>query len=174
MPAGIIASMNESSWFTYCPHCSAGLVEFLQEGLPRRKCPACGWIQYRNPTVGVAVVLIEGDRLLFGRRRGGGWCIPCGHVEWSENVEDAAIREFAEETGLIVELEEIVAVKSNFHNPTKQTVGIWYRGRRVSGHLQPGGDLVELAFCKVNDPPQLKFPTDREVVTQLCQERNQG
>ena len=131
------------------------------------RCLKCGWIQYRNPTVGVAVVLIEDNQLLIGRRRSGGHCIPCGHVEWNETIEEAAQREFLEETGLQVDLSGVIAVKSNFHERERQTVGVWFRGGRVDGHLKPGGDLLEVGFFDLAKLPPLRFPTDNEVVAAL-------
>ena len=95
--------------------------------------------------------------------RRGGWCIPCGHVEYDETVEEAAIREMAEETGLVVSLGGIQAVKSNFHDREHQTVGIWFRGRIVSGSLRAGGDLVEVAFVKLDSLPALSFRLTRLV-----------
>ena len=156
-----------SSPFLYCPLCAEGLQPFSDGERLRSRCPNCGWIYYRNPTVGVAVVLLESGRLLLGERRDGGWCIPCGHVEWDESIEKAAVREFAEETGLQVELEGVLAVHSNFHNPDDHTVGVWYRGRRMGGELRAGGDLLQVAFYDMDKLPCLKFPTDRMVVTQL-------
>jgi 8-oxo-dGTP diphosphatase len=155
------------SIFTFCPHCAAELESQRSDGVVRRRCPGCGWVQYRNPTVGVAVVLIEEGKLLIGRRRDGGWCIPCGHVEYDETVEEAAIREMAEETGLVVSLDGMQAVKSNFHDREHQTVGIWFRGHRVSGSLIAGRDLAEATFAKLDGLPELTFPTDREVVDDL-------
>ncbi len=159
--------MQHTSWFTFCPHCAAALEPYTSDGVPRRKCPQCDWVHYRNPTLGVAVVLLEFGRLLVGERRDGDWCIPCGHVEWDESTEDAAVREMAEETGLEVSLEGVLAVKSNFHNPEKQTVGVWYHGRRTAGALRPGGDLLQVAFIDIQRLPPLKFPTDRDVVEHL-------
>jgi 8-oxo-dGTP diphosphatase len=153
--------------FNYCPHCAEELQPFSDGERLRSRCPNCGWIHYRNPTVGVAVVLLESGRLLLGERRDGGWCIPCGHVEWDETIEGAAVREFAEETGLQVALEGVLTVHSNFHNPNHHTVGVWYRGRRVGGELQAGGDLSRVEFFALDELPNLKFPTDREVVAQL-------
>lgn len=153
--------------FKYCPHCAEALQPFSDGERLRSRCPHCGWVHYRNPTTGVAVVLLESGGLLLGERLDGGWCIPCGHVEWDESIERAAVREFAEETGLQVALEGVLAVHSNFHNPHQHTVGVWYRGHRVGGELQAGGDLSRVEFFALDELPNLKFPTDREVVAQL-------
>ena len=136
----------------------------------RPNCAACGWIQYRNPTVGVAAIVIEHRRLLLGLRGDGGWCIPCGHVEWDETIEEATVREFAEETGLKIEVDELYSAQSNFHRPELQTVGIWYKAHRISGQLRAGGDLAAVDFFDLASLPELKFPTDRKVAQQLFRE----
>ena len=156
------------SLFSYCPHCSTKLVELVDhEGVRRRKCADCEWIQYRNPTVGVAVILIHERRVLLGRRREGSWCIPCGHVEWDESIEVAAVREFEEETGLIVNLKSIFAVKSNFHDREHQTVGIWFLGQSSKGNLRAGDDLVQVEYFACDQLPELRFPTDQQVLEEL-------
>lgn len=153
--------------FRFCPYCQTPLEPFLDEDRPRSRCPACGWIHYRNPTVGVAVALVEEDSLLLGKRREGRWCIPCGHVEWGEGIEEAALREFFEETGLDVELGGLLAVHSNFHNPSAYTVGIWFHGKRIRGEPRPGGDLREVRFFPLARIPELSFPTDARVIEEL-------
>ncbi len=153
--------------YRFCPYCAARLEPFHDGERMRLRCPQCGWVHYRNPTVGVAVVLMEAGNLLLGLRRDDGWCIPCGHVEWDESVEQAAQREFAEETGLQVTLKRVLAVHSNFHDPEHHTVGVWYLGERVGGTLRAGGDLLEVRFFPLDAVPPLKFPTDAKVVAQL-------
>ncbi len=115
-------------------------------------------------------MLFEDGKLLLGERRDGGWCIPCGHVEWDESTEVAARREFYEETGLEVALHGVVAVHSNFHNPKHHTVGVWYRAQRLKGKLRANEDLVKVGFFPLSGLPPLKFPTDKLVVQQLQQE----
>ncbi len=158
---------GRSSLFIFCPWCGAELIAFSDDGFERRKCLKCRWIQYRNPTVGVAVVLLEANRLLLGLRPVGTWCIPCGHVEWDETIEAAARREMKEETGLEVKLSGILSVQSNFHAPEQQTVGIWFRGHRTGGELHAGSDLKEVRFFDLSSIPELSFPTDRQVVERL-------
>ncbi len=162
--------------YRFCPECGAGLL--LAGGSDSRPhCGVCDYVRYRNPAVGVAVVLQDGrGRVLMGRRATGEyaglWCIPCGYVEWSEEVRHAAVREFREETGLEVELGDVVAVHSNFHNPKLHTVGIWFRGARAEGELRAvDGEFSELAWFDPASPPELAFPTDALVCEQLARKR---
>ena len=58
------------------------------------------------PRVGIGVLVLKGDRLLLGRRRGshgaGEFASPGGHLEPLERFEDCAVREVREETGLVI------------------------------------------------------------------------
>ncbi len=155
------------SLFTYCPHCAARMVDTTCDQIARRQCSQCGWIQYRNPVTGVAVAVVENGELLLGQRHDGGWCIPCGYVEYDETIQQAAIREFREETGCEVTLHGVLAALSNFHNPHRQTVGVWFNGHRTGGELQAGSDLIDAKFFPLQSLPELIFPTDREVVRML-------
>jgi ADP-ribose pyrophosphatase YjhB (NUDIX family) len=157
----------------FCARCGGRLVAAATAtgAWPRLLCAACRLIAYRNPAVGVAVVLTDGDRVLLGRRaRGryaGQWCIPCGYVEWDEDIRDAACREMAEETGLIVQIGDVCAVHSNFHDPAKQTVGVWFWGTITGGMLAPGDDLDQVEYHPIASPPRLAFPTDSLVLATL-------
>jgi ADP-ribose pyrophosphatase YjhB (NUDIX family) len=154
----------------FCAKCGAALRP--RNGDPHPECTACGRIAYRNPAVGVAVVILAGERILLGRRsRGpyaGRWCIPCGYVDWNEDIRDAARRELREETALEVELGAVLAVHSNFHDRAKQTVGVWFRGRVIGGEARAGDDLDELGYFPLARPPELAFPTDAAVIAELA------
>jgi 8-oxo-dGTP diphosphatase len=161
--------------YRFCPRCSSALEPFQDENQRRLRCPSCGWIRYRNPTAGVAVILLSGGKVLLGLRRDGGWCIPCGHVEWDETVEEAAKREMQEEIGLEVDLARVYAVHSNFHDPESHTVGIWYLGAAsLLSAARAGGDLAEIRLFPLDELPALIFPTDRIVAQRLQAEFPSG
>ena len=186
---------TEQSLFLYCPYCGTKLKRGTEGRFLRTICPDCDYVQYRNPIVGVAAVITEDDvvslvgqevvlavtgqpavpgrkRIMLARRAAtysGLYCIPCGYVEFDEDVREALVREVEEETGIKAETGEIVAVQSNFHDADNQSVGIWFRVRPVGGVLRPGDDVDKLIFAPVPDPGvPLAFPTDARVLESLA------
>jgi ADP-ribose pyrophosphatase YjhB (NUDIX family) len=161
--------------YDYCPCCSTPFTQQALHGRHRLVCPSCQFIFWHNPVVGVAVIVTQDSHIVLARRaRGvykGAWCIPCGYVEYEEDIREAAQREFAEETGLFVQVGEVYAVHSNFHNPASHSVGIWFRGTVVHGSLRPDDDVDQVAYVPLQQlPDNIAFPTDRLVLTQLRQE----
>ncbi len=128
----------------------------------------------RRPSVGVAIVVRDAEgRVLLGKRAvgwgTGRWCIPCGSVEWGEDVRAAAERELREETGLRARAGAVVAVHSNSHDVERLTVGIWFAGEDVRGEPVPAdGELSEIGYFDPSAPPPLAFPTDALVLEQLA------
>ena len=162
-------AVHQHEWpgeFTYCPHCATPLVEGQVGGSPRKKCPQCGFVHFRNPGVGAAVVIWDSDGRLLLVKRGPGatkaglWSIPAGSVDYGEDVREAAARELLEETGLEANIGAVVWVASNFHDPAKLTVGIWFDGTVIGGTLQAGDDAAEARFFSPDALPPMAFETD--------------
>ena len=134
--------------------------------------------QKRRPSIGVAaVVRDEAGRVLLGKRAvgwgAGEWCIPCGSLEWGEDVRAAAERELLEETGISARAGEVLAVHSNFHDPERLTVGIWFAAQDPTGDPYPAdGELSEIGYFDPAEPPPLAFPTDALVLAQLAGEES--
>ena len=109
----------------------------------------------RHPQVGVGGVVIGKGRVLLIRRAKpplqGRWTIPGGTVELGETLQQALVREMAEETGLEVEPVEVLTVfdriqrdgaEISFHH-----VIVDYLCRRVSGEARAGSDALEVGWA---------------------------
>jgi 8-oxo-dGTP diphosphatase len=126
--------------------------------------------------VGAAVVVRDaGRRVLMVRRSarqfgGGKWCFPCGYVEWGEDVRTAARREAREEAGVDVVIGDPVHVETNFHQPEKPTVGIWFAATMVDPTAAPvaGDDADKVGWFDPASPPPLAFPTDAALLATLA------
>lgn len=153
---------------TYCPRCATELVTREEGGRVRPACPNCGYVHYVNPVPTVGV-LIEMDGGLVMIRRGhpphqGEWAFPSGYVEADERLEEAAIREAEEETGLRVEILELIDVNSYPEGPPASGVMVFYRARPVGGALRAGDDAVDVRVFAPDNMPLLPFRTHREAL----------
>jgi ADP-ribose pyrophosphatase YjhB (NUDIX family) len=89
-----------------CPHCGHPLIRRWPEGDSRERdvCSSCQAVHYENPKVLVACLIYWRDRVVLCRRAlepaKGHWYPPTGFVEIGETLEEAAVRELKEETGL--------------------------------------------------------------------------
>lgn len=113
---------------------------------------------YRNPAPTVDV-LIELDgrpgELVFIERRNEphGLALPGGFVDEGEFVADAAVREAREETGLEVELIELLHVYSDpARDRRKHTISIVFIAR-ASGQPVGGDDAARCVVCRPEDLP---------------------
>lgn len=80
--------------------------------------------------VGVGVFVWRGGKFLMGRRRGSHghdtWSLPGGHLEFNETLEECAIREVQEETGMQVKNVRFLALtEDRFEADGKHYVTIW-------------------------------------------------
>ena len=143
----------------HCSQCGTSMASVPIDGRQREQCPACGFIDYRNPApVGMAV--IEHDKQLVLIRRGEDplanyWAPPAGYVECGESVPQAVIREAREECGLDIELDELIGVYSQ---ADVNVLIIAYRAHSTGGELRAGDDAIEAALFASGHMPGQPFP----------------
>lgn len=119
--------------------------------------------------VGAYAVVLRDKRILLahwnehGRT---GWTLPGGGLELGEDAPTAAVREVLEETGYVVELDELLGVDSLHIRPEDRLNGsgrpmhalrIIYRAHAVSGELvhELDGSTDEAAWVPLADVPDL-------------------
>jgi 8-oxo-dGTP diphosphatase len=117
---------------------------------------------YRNPypTVDVIVEIAAppggpGPGIVLVQRRNPplGWAIPGGFVDEGERVEDAAVREVREETGLRVHLSDLLYVYSDpARDPRHHTLSVVFIGQAV-GNPTGGDDAEDARVFPLDDLP---------------------
>ena len=162
----------------FCSQCGTRLEDRpLHNGDLRPTCPRCGYVAFRSPSVGVAVLVIDdaGRVLMVQRAEGatqsGRWSIPAGYMDYGEEVREAAAREVREETGLDVQVGDVVFAASNFHDPAKLTVGVWFAGTITGGSLCAGDDAADAGWFSLDTLPPLAFDTDAALFERIRRER---
>ena len=93
--------------FQFCPVC--GAKAFVEHNEKAKKCMACGFVYYFNPSSAVACFIKNAKGELLLVRRGkepakGTLDLPGGFVDMFESGEEAARREVREETGLHIRI----------------------------------------------------------------------
>ena len=158
----------------YCRRCGTQMAPAEIGGRLRDVCPDCDFVLFRNPVPGVGV-LVEIDPGVVLIKRGqepflGSWALPAGYIEEDESVEQAAIRECKEETGLDVQLIELFGVYSFPEGPVQSGIIVFYRARPVGGVLRAGDDAQEArVFAQTALPDGIAFRTHREVLERWIQ-----
>lgn len=112
------------------------------------------------------VLLIQRDLPPFA----GKWALPGGFVRIEETLEDAALRELREETGLgKVYLEQLYTFGDLERDPRERVVSVaYYALVKLSDHrIQAATDARNAAWFAVSDPPGLSFDHDRILETAL-------
>jgi len=153
---------------TFCPECGERLIPRMVGGRERLSCPQCHYVHYHNPVPGVGIVIeMDGGIVLIkrgGQVKPGRWALPSGYIEADESVEEAAIRESKEETGLDVKLIDLVGIYSFPEGPPASGIIVFYRARPIGGELRAGDDAQDVCVFKPDEIPPLPFRTHRQAL----------
>ena len=122
-----------------------------------------------HPLVGVGAVIVQDQRALLIRRGQppllGEWSLPGGVLECGETLRDAVIREAREETGLTVEVAEMLGVyerviRGDDGRVRYHYVLIDFLCHPHGGEPKAGSDAAEVGWFRREDLPPLKLAND--------------
>jgi len=149
----------------FCPRCGGRVQPLLRHGRIRPACPACGFIQFSNPKVAVALFVADGGRTLLVKRRlppeQGKWALAAGFVDFGESPEAAAVREMREETGLDIVIERMLDLS---FNEADKVIVIIYQARVAGGVMAADDDVEEVRWFTGGELPELAFESTRRTV----------
>lgn len=118
-----------------------------------------------RPVVGVGGVVIEDGRALLIKRGSepllGQWSIPGGTLEIGETLQEGVARELLEETGLEVEVLDMIEVfdrifpepeaGGNTARPRYHYVIVDYLCERRGGEAKAGSDVTDVAYAREDE-----------------------
>lgn len=124
------------------------------------KCPRCGYhFSYKNPlpTVDIIIETECGIILISRKNKPRGWALPGGFVDYGESLEQAAVREAQEETGLHVTLSrQFKTYSSPERDPRHHTISTVFIAS-AAGRPQAGDDAGKVGIFNPDNLPPLVF-----------------
>lgn len=122
--------------------------------------------EFRNPFPTVDVIIDVDGRLVWIERKNPppGWAFPGGFVDRGESVERAAIREAKEETGLDVELRDLLYVYSDpDRDPRQHNLSVVFTAT-ATGTAAGGDDAASARLFAPESPPSPIAFDHREIL----------
>lgn len=103
-------------------------------------------------------VVFHEDNILLLKKRNGDWVLPKGHIEYGESVEETALREVMEESGISAEiLEYLGEINYRFKNRrlngefvSKNVKWFVMKSSTVDGIPQKEEGFVKVSFFNMN------------------------
>ena len=158
--------------YRYCPKCGQSLQEIIlgMNKAPRLKCLDCGFIFYQNSKPTASALIVNGGKVLLGKRSiepyKNYWDILGGFLELGESPEHGVHREIKEETGLDIEILDLLGIFMDEYGPGGEaTLNICYLAKVVAGEAKPADDVDELRWFTASDiPKNLAFKNGRGII----------
>lgn len=159
----------------HCLYCGEIIIKKYEDNVQRDFCPACNSFFYENPLPVVSAILESSRQILLVKRdrapSKGLWCLPTGFAEAGESIEQAALRELEEETGIkgkIVKLLDVDSYKSRFYG---DLLFLTFVVQQSGGRLCAGDDCSQAKFWPVNKLPPLAFRSNKRALDAYIKSR---
>ncbi|HVN95995.1 MAG TPA: NUDIX hydrolase [Syntrophorhabdaceae bacterium] len=153
----------------FCNFCGKRLAFRVLEGRQRQHCEGCGETYYENPLPVASVIVSNRDREILLVKRAkepyqGMWCLPVGFAEVGESIEDAALRELREETGVQGKIAQLVDVDSHTNPVYGELLIVTFEAENVGGVHAAGDDASECRYFPTMSLPKLAFDSQEKAV----------
>jgi len=134
---------------------------------------------FPEPTVGVFIFNKAGELLLLKSHKWPGrYVVPGGHVELGERIEDTAIREAKEETGLDVYDPEFINFQQFIYDPSfwkpRHFIFFDYACRTDSTEVKLNDEAEEHVWVKLDAAVQLPLDKYTRTSVEILIKRNRG
>ncbi len=141
---------------------------------------AIGWTKLITPHVGANVAIFNdtGQVLLTRRQDNDQWCLPGGHMDLGETLDQTAMREAQEETGLVLQLERLVGLYSSYYppgtfgenSPARAILVALFRAHATGGNLTLNAEVTEFGWFDPDRLPQDLIPNHMKRIHDAAQE----
>jgi ADP-ribose pyrophosphatase YjhB (NUDIX family) len=144
----------------FCTQCGTRLARRYVKTDRRQRdiCSVCGTIHYENPRLLVACYVHCRERVVLCRRAQqpamGLWAPPAGFVENGETLQEAAVREVVEETGISLEPQRLELFRL-MSLPHMNEVYVEFRAElNEEPVVAPGPEAMDVALFSQMDVPR--------------------
>ncbi len=160
----------------FCNFCGGKLRRAVIEDKERQICGSCNHVYYENPLPVVSIVVQnhKGDVLLVKRAQEpseGMWCFPIGFAECGETIQEAAVRELKEESGIDAVIVRLLDVMSDRTDTYGEVVVVTFVAEKTGGTEAAGDDACDVAYFPVAHLPELAFTSQKQALEKLAAER---
>lgn len=144
----------------YCPKC--GNASLNWDGEKRWSCSNCDYVLFHNVAGAVAVIIKNGDEILFTRRnqepKKGKLDLAGGFVDPKESAENTCVRELFEEMKIKVDISQLKYLASlpntyEYKNILYNTIDLFYEyevSEKLELHLELS-EISETIWIKKNE-----------------------
>jgi len=135
-----------------------------------------GW---RKPSVTADGIVLKGNEIVLIRRGKepfkGSYALPGGFLNYGERLEECAVREVLEETGVKTKVVELVGIYSSpDRDPRGHFVTAVYHLEPIGGMLKAGDDAQDVEWIHLDKLPKFAFDHGKIIQDFLSRRRERS
>lgn len=131
----------------------------------------------QKPGVGVGVMILKENKVLLGKRHTnpqkasselhgeGSWTMPGGKLHFREELEEAAVREVLEETGIKIKSIELISVSNDKTGDSHfVTIGFLCTDFEGEPKIMEPDEITQWGWFALNNLPSPIFPPSGKII----------